>query len=275
MIKRFLHPQISEALEDTPVIMISGARQMGKSTFCRQLQENGVFNGDYVTLDDPTLLDAALEDPLGFLLDKGVHLIINEVQRAPELFLSLKKLIDEDRKRRIILIGSTEVMLNPKVADSLAGRIETHKIWPLSVDEIKAKPSQFLSTLLNPEKRFKSIKTPWEELIELIRRGGYPEILQRTSNIRRIKWLNSYLDSILQKDIRSLANIEGLTQIPKILNLLGTRVGSTLNMSDISRLAGIKNSTIQRYITLLEQVFFDSETTCMDTKCKWTICQIP
>lgn len=156
MIKRFLHPQISEALEDTPVIMISGARQTGKSTFCKQLQENGVFNGDYVTLDDPTLLNAAHNDPLGFLLDLGDNVIIDEVQRAPDLFLSLKKLIDQDRKRRVILTGSAEVMLSPKVADSLAGRIETHKIWPLSVDEIKGKPSDFLSTLLNPEKRFKS-----------------------------------------------------------------------------------------------------------------------
>lgn len=255
MITRFLHPQISEALEDTPVIMISGARQTGKSTFCRQLQESGVFTGDYVTLDDPTVLSAAQKDPMGFLLDMGDHLIIDEVQRAPDLFLSLKKLIDENRNRRVILTGSADVMLSPKVADSLAGRIETHKIWPLSVDEIKGKPSNFLSTLLNSEKRFKSIETPWGELIELIKRGGYPEMLHRTSDIRRTKWLNSYLDSILQKDIRSLANIEGLTKIPKILNLLETRVGSTLNMSDISRLAGVKNTSTQRYIALLEQVF--------------------
>lgn len=255
MIKRFLHPQISEALEDTPVIMISGARQTGKSTFCQQLQKDGIFTGDYVTLDDPTLLNAALKDPMGFLLDMGDNVIIDEVQRAQDLFLSLKKLIDENRNRRVILTGSADVMLSPKVADSLAGRIETRKIWPLSVDEIKGKPSDFLSILLGSEKKFKSIETPLAELIELIKRGGYPEMLHRTSDIRRTKWLSSYLDSILQKDIRSLANIEGLTQIPKILNLLGARVGSTLNMSDISRLAGIKNSTTQRYISLLEQVF--------------------
>ncbi|HLV64070.1 ATP-binding protein [Galbibacter sp.] len=235
--------------------MISGARQTGKSTFCQQLQKEGVFNGDYLTLDDPTLLSAAQKDPMGFLLDMGDNVIIDEIQRAPELFLSLKKLIDENRNRRVILTGSAEVILSPKVADSLAGRIETNNIWPFSVDEIKGKPSNFLPILLDLEKRFKSIQTPWEELIELIKRGGYPEMLHRDSDIRRIKWFNSYLDSILQKDIRSLANIEGLAQIPKILNLLGSRVGSTLNMSDISRIAGIKNTTTQRYLTLLEQVF--------------------
>ena len=255
MIKRFIYTQISKAQQDTPVVMITGARQTGKSTFCQQLLKDGIFSGSYVTFDDPSVLAAAQSDPMGFLLDIGENVIIDEVQRAPEIFLSLKKLIDDNRNRRIILTGSANVMLQPKVADSLAGRIETHHLWPFSVDEINGRKSVFLDNLINDKNNFESIPTRWEEIIELIRRGGYPEVVNRVSESRRAKWLQAYLGSILQKDIRDLANIDGLIYMPKILNLLSVRVGSTINMSDIARLTGIKNSSFQRYMALLEQVF--------------------
>src|SRR5581483_9777033 len=101
---------IAEALKDTSVILINGARQTGKSTLCRQLVEKGIFSGQSVTMDDPTTLAAAQTDPLGFLQDLGSHAIIDEVQRAPELFLSIKKVVDEGRKeRRMILTGSADV----------------------------------------------------------------------------------------------------------------------------------------------------------------------
>src|SRR5690606_36764004 len=116
----------------------------------KQLVETGVFKGRSVTMDDPTTLAAALTDPLGFLESLGKHVIIDEVPRAPELFLSIKKLIDEDRKgRRIILTGSADVMTLPKVADSLAGRIEIHRLWPLSQNEIRGQSSGFLKTLIS------------------------------------------------------------------------------------------------------------------------------
>ncbi len=255
MIKRFIYTQISKAQQDTPVVMITGARQTGKTTFCQQLLKDGVFSGKYVTLDDPSVLATAHSDPMGFLLDIGENIIIDEVQRAPELFLSLKKLIDDNRNRRIILTGSANVMLQPKIADSLAGRIETHQLWPFSVDEITGNKSVFLDNLIKDKNNFKSIPTSWEEIIKLIRRGGYPEVINRTSDSRRAKWLQAYIESILQKDIRDLANIDGLIFMPKILNLLSVRVGSTINMSDIARLTGIKNSSFQRYMALLEQVF--------------------
>ena len=133
MYQRYIANPITEALKDTPVILINGARQTGKSTLCRQLVEAGRFDGQIMTMDDPTTLTAAQADPLGFLQDLSLHAIIDEVQRAPELFLSIKKLVDESRKeRRLILTGSADVMTLPQVADSLAGRIEIHHLWPLS-----------------------------------------------------------------------------------------------------------------------------------------------
>jgi len=256
MYERFINPFIKDALDDTPVILISGARQTGKSTLCRQLIEKEIFKGKSVTLDDPTTLAAVQSDPLGFLQSQDKHLIIDEVQRAPELFLSIKKLVDEDRThRRFILTGSSEVMTLPQVSDSLAGRIEIHHLWPLSQEEIKGKKSSFLDILIDPNGRFPDKECPWEMLVQNMIIGGYPEVLKRDTEIRRGKWFASYITAILQKDIKDLSNIEGLTQLPNILQLLAIRAGSTINFSDISRLSGVKNTTLQRYTALLEQVF--------------------
>lgn len=256
MYQRFIATSITEALKDTPVILINGARQTGKSTLCKQLLEKGVFKGHSVTMDDPTTLAAAQADPLGFLLDLGGNVIIDEVQRAPDIFLSIKKIIDEDRKgKRIILTGSADVMTLPKVSDSLAGRIEIHRLWPLAQAEIHNKPSDFLQILVSKDKHFKNSKSNWKNVIQAIRTGGYPEVLQRETESRKEKWFESYMTAVLQKDIRELSNIEGLAQVPNILHLLATRVGSTVNLSDIARLSGVKNTTLQRYMALLEHIF--------------------
>lgn len=182
-------------------------------------------------------------------------MIIDEIQRVPELFLSLKKLVDDDRSRRIILTGSADVMLMPEVGDSLAGRIESHSLWPLSIDEMAGKKSDFLKKLRSPENQFQPSETSWDKLISDIKRGGYPEIIHRKTDRSRARWFDAYLNSLLQKDIRDLANIDGLTFLPRILHLLSTRVGSTVNMSDIARLAKIKNTSFQRYVALLKQLF--------------------
>jgi len=256
MYKRNITKSIIEALADTPVILINGARQTGKSTLCKDLIKSGEFHGQIVTMDDPVTLLAAQKDPLGFLEDLDKHVIIDEVQRAPGLLLPIKKLIDEDRAgRRIIITGSADIMMLPKVGDSLAGRIEIHNLWPLSQDEIAGTESAFLNTLIKPDGKFKSANISWKDIASRMRVGGYPESLERSSPQRRNKWFSDYITAILQKDIRDLANIEGLTELPNVLKLIATRVGSTINMSDISRLSGIKNTTLKRYITLLEHTF--------------------
>jgi predicted AAA+ superfamily ATPase len=256
MYKRYIAGPIVEALNDTPVIVLNGARQTGKSTLCQQLINDGIFDAQLVTLDDLTTLSAAQGDPLSFLLGLEPHVILDEVQRAPQLFLSIKKLVDQDRQgRRFVLTGSADVMILPKVADSLAGRIEIHNLWPLSQGEILGRRSTFLQTLTAADPSFRGGKIQWEKLMQTIQAGGYPEAVQRSDASRRSKWFESYLLSVLQKDIRELANIEGLVQLPTILQLIAVRVGSTLNISDISRLSGVKNTTLQRYMALLEHVF--------------------
>lgn len=256
MYKRHITTSIVDALDDTPVILINGARQTGKSTLCKQLVEQGVFTGQVITFDDAATLAAAQADPLGFLESQPKHLIIDEIQRVPELFLAIKKLVDEDRQgRRFVLTGSADIMTLPKVADSLAGRIEIHNLWPLSMSEMHGSNPAFLRGLHGKENVFQNNKIAWKAIIEAISTGGYPEAVARKNESRRAKWFKSYITSVLQKDIRDLSNIEGLNQIPNILQLIGTRVGSTINISDIARLSGVKNTTMQRYIALLEHVF--------------------
>lgn len=256
MYHRYLGDRIRVALNDTPVVMLNGARQTGKSTLCQQLITSGTFTGELLTLDDPTTLEAAQLNALAFLQGYGKALIIDEIQRAPELLLSMKKLVDSDRQgRRFILTGSADVMMLPKVADSLAGRMEIMHLWPLSQSEILNRRPHFVDHLVAEGAGFGSASVSWEELIQAFLTGGYPESLVRNQAARRTKWLESYLASLLQKDIRDLSNIEGLSQIPNILQLVAARIGSTINFSDISRLSGVKNTTLQRYIALLEHIF--------------------
>lgn len=256
MKRRFLTKAIEEAIADTSVNLIVGPRQVGKSTLCEQLIENGLFKAQMVTMDDPVILAGAQNDPLGFLKNLDKHVIIDEVQRVPELLLSIKKLVDEDRKgMRFLLTGSANVMLLPKVADSLAGRIEIHQLWPMAQPELNEKPSGFLSALLNENLQFNPEKINWEGLIQTIVAGGFPEAVARPVESRRKKWFASYIKSILQKDVKELANIEGLADLPKVLHLIATRTGSRINFSEIGRLADIKTPTLHRYLALLENIF--------------------
>jgi uncharacterized protein len=256
MYKRHIQDLVISALQDTPVIVINGARQTGKSTFCLQLIKDGLFNAQYITFDDPTALSAAQSDTGAFIEGLDQHVVLDEVQRVPALLLTIKNFVDQDRKkRRFILTGSADVMTLPKISESLAGRIEIHDLWPLSKSELEGHQSSFLKTLVSEKAGFKPSKTPWDEIVKMLGLGGYPEVVKRTSEARREKWFQSYINSILQKDIRELANIEGLNEIPNVLELIAGRVGGILNLSDISRVAGIPNTTLQRYYALLQHVF--------------------
>lgn len=256
MYKRHIQDLVISALQDTPVVVINGARQTGKSTFCHQIIKDGLFKAQYITFDDPTVLSAAQSDPGAFIEGLESHVVLDEVQRIPALLLSIKKFVDQDRKKwRFILTGSADVMTLPKISESLAGRIEIHDLWPLSRCEIEGSQSSFLKNLVSEKARFKPQAASWNDIVKMLGLGGYPEVVNRPSESRRERWFQSYINSILQKDIRELANIEGLNEIPNVLELIAGRVGSILNLSDISRIAGIPNTTLQRYFALLQHVF--------------------
>lgn len=276
MYDRLLEASARVALEDSPILLLNGARQTGKTTLARRLIAAAPAGlGTYVTLDDASALSLARADAAGFLA--GVMgasgsvlegtLVIDEVQLAPELFPALKLLVDRERSQghmvrgRFLLTGSANVLLLPRLSESLAGRMEILTLWPLSQAEIIGGVGDLVDTLFDDARfaaRFpalSSLPCGRSDVIERLMRGGYPEPLARRDATRRRAWFSSYLTTILQRDVRDLANIEGLTALPRLLSILAARAGGLLNLADVSRAVGLPYATLYRYMSLLETTF--------------------
>lgn len=257
MFARALAVPLLEALADTPVVMLAGGRQTGKSTLALSLAEEGLHAADYVSLDDPTELAAAREDPSGFIARFDDPVILDEVQRAPELFLPIKSAVDNDRRPgRFLLTGSTNALLVPALADALAGRMEVLTLWPLSLAELGGRPeSRFVEWLFAVDPELPA--EPGLDRSDLVTRvlaGGYPEAVER-EGARRDRWYVNYLTTILERDVRGLADIERLEQLPALLTSVALRTRGPLNKSALSQDLGIPNSSLDRYLALLERVF--------------------
>ena len=252
MYERFAERLAKEALSDTPVVLIIGPRRVGKTTLARKMEEGGRV---YLTLDDQTALDAAQSDPAGFIrgLDRA---IIDEIQRAPELLLAIKKTVDEDyRPGRFLLTGSANVMTLPRVADSLAGRIETLRMLPLARAEIEGTAPTFLERLFAGELQGRREAAVGDELVRIALVGGFPEAITRESERRQQAWARSWLTSVLTRDLKDIAEIEKLTELPRFVRFLAEHSGQLVNYSQFGSSIGVSHKTGQRYVGLLEQVF--------------------
>ena len=184
-------------------------------------------------------------------------LVIDEIQRVPELFLALKAQADKDRSPgRFLLTGSANVLVLPKLADTLTGRMEILSLWPFSQGGIQSHQETFVDAVFSSEcPQPKESVEERDGLFQSIFAGGFPEVIQRTSDARRKAWFNAYITTILQRDIRDLSRIEGLASIPRLLSLLAIRSGHLLNFSEISRTSGLPQATLKRYMALLEATF--------------------
>ncbi|MCX7693128.1 MAG: ATP-binding protein [Tepidimonas taiwanensis] len=250
---RWIEPRIAEALLDTPVVLLAGPRQAGKTTLVRQVAKLQGLR--YLTLDDELTLLAAREDPVGMIrsLDRAV---IDEIQRAPHLLLAIKKSVDEDRRPgRFLLTGSANVMALPTVADSLAGRMETLTLLPLSQSEIERHSTNWIDSVFAG--RLPKVGQPalGGDLIERVLRGGYPEAVARTSNRRRVAWARQYLDAIIQRDVRDVAEIDKLDHLPRLLRALAQTAGQMCNYTQLGGQVGLDGKTASRYIGILEQMY--------------------
>lgn len=267
MYTRLLTPDVRDALADTPVVLVNGARQTGKSTLARSLAPDAFPDGpaDYVTLDDATALAAATSDPDGFVRGLSGPVILDEVQRAPELFRAVKAEVDRDRRPgRFLLTGSADVMLLPIASESLAGRMEVVTLWPLSQGEIEGRQGSFIDAAFGgalPTSLDAGGETVWSRLT----RGGYPEVVQRDDARRRARWFEAYVTTILQRDVRDLARIEGLSEMPRLLALVAARTATLLNVAELSRSSGLAASTLKRYLTLLQATFLVRELPAWST----------
>lgn len=249
---RWIEPRIDEALQDTPVVLLAGPRQAGKTTLVRQFAERGLH---YLTLDDELTLLSAREDPVGMIrnLDRAV---IDEIQRAPELLLAIKKSVDEDRRPgRFLLTGSANLMALPTVADSLAGRMETLMLLPLSQSEIENRPANWIDRIFTGEILTSNPPVLGSNLVERVLRGGYPEAVARPSEKRRTAWARQYINAILQRDVRDVAEIDKLDQLPRFLRALAQTAGQMCNYSELGGQVGLDGKTVSRYIGVFEQMY--------------------
>ena len=256
MYRRHLVSNVIEALGDTPVVAVVGARQVGKSTLVKALGE-GEYPARYVTLDDPAVFAAAQSDPVGFISSRPEPLIVDEVQRVPDLFRPLKAEVDRARRPgRFILTGSADVMLVPHLGEALVGRMELLTLWPLSQGELRGVREAFVGCAFadNPPEP-PPIDLTRDELIDAILAGGYPEAVDRASQGRRKRWFRSYVALLLNRDVRELAHIEHLKEMPRLLDLAAARITSLLNYSEMAQSLAIPQSTLKRYLALLEKAF--------------------
>jgi len=256
MYSRHLTQPLLAALADSPIVFLNGARQTGKSTLAQQIA-TGPHQARYITLDDLGVLAAAKGDPQGFLAGMEGRVVLDEVQRAPELFLPLKAEVDRDRRPgRFLLTGSASVLVLPELSRFLTGRMEILTLWPLSQGEVAGVKEEFIDAIFKPDLPMVSFKpVARETLWDRVARGGYPEPLSRPLPERRRAWSDSYLTTIIERDVRDLANIDGLTQLPRLLSLLAIRTACIMNYAELSRSMALPQTTLKRYLALLEATF--------------------
>lgn len=249
---RHIETRIAEAMADTPVVLLAGPRQAGKTTLVRQMATQGMR---YLTLDDELTLLAAREDPVGLIrsLDRAV---IDEIQRAPQLLLAIKKTVDEDRRPgRFLLTGSANLMALPTVADSLAGRMETLRLLPLSQSELHGNTGNWLDQAFAGELLQASSPLLGDSLVEAVLRGGYPEAVARATARRRTVWARQYIDAIIQRDVRDVAGIDKLDQLPRFLRALAQVAGQICNYTHLGGQVGLDSKTAARYAAVFEQMY--------------------
>jgi hypothetical protein len=238
--------------------LINGARQTGKSTLA-QLPELKQQGRQYLTFDDPGVLTAAKRDPNGFIAGLTAPVTLDEIQHAPELFTAIKMAIDRKREPgRFLLTGSANVLLLPKLSESLAGRMELLTLWPFSQGEIHGVKEGFVDALFSKRPVWASGENAHlqrDELFKKVLSGGYPLANARKTASRRKAWFQSYLTTILQRDIRDLTHVADVTAVPRLLSVVATRAGSLLNFADLSRSLGLPQTTLKRYFALLEATF--------------------
>jgi hypothetical protein len=254
MILRHLEPRLRDALRDTPAVLIHGPRQSGKTTLARTVGEARGYR--YISFDDGDALTLARNDPVGFVSRLPERSILDEVQKAPGIFSSLKLAIDRRRTPgRYILTGSANVLLVPGLSDSLAGRMEILHLHPLSQAEIEGTKSRFLDFLFRG--RFKSGLSDrlGADLARRIVRGGYPAAVARRAPARRRLWYRNYVETQIQRDIRDLSRIRSLDTMPKLLEFAAARTARILNVADLGAPLELTRPTIHEHVALLERVF--------------------
>lgn len=241
-------------LLDGLIVILTGARQVGKTTFLKHGPHKAAW--EYLALDDLELLDIAQKQPQE-LLAGGKNLIIDEVQKAPKILSAIKTIVDSGSNKKFILSGSANLLLMHKVSESLAGRAVYHIMRPMTYGETQQQsPARLLDSLLAGKTPNCKISNSSANLEHLIIRGFLPPAVVQFSNLNAvIGWLEGYVATFIERDLQQLAQIENLADFRRLMGILALRSGQIINQTEISRDASISQPTIHRYMNLLETAF--------------------
>jgi uncharacterized protein len=252
---RALSPALHAALADTPVVCLLGPRQCGKTTLARTLRPTY----GYVTLDDADALALARSDPIGFMTALPDPVIIDEIQRAPDLLRSIKLSVDRDRRPgRFLLTGSANLLLLPMLGDSLAGRMTVLELHPLTSAELNRAQGAFLSSWLSnklsPSLGDSQAFSAPTALVARILGGGFPAPLLRTP-ARARAWHRDYLRALLERDVRDVARVKDPRDLSRLLNLLALRTGELLNLTTLANELDLRRETVDHHLTACERLY--------------------
>jgi predicted AAA+ superfamily ATPase len=262
-IPRFIATKIFDALKVSPVVFLNGARQAGKSTLVQNLlaeHGNGTnLPATYISLDRAVQMAAAAAAPEAFLTAQKNGLIIDEVQMVPELFRALKVVVDELRLQdkehangKYLLTGSANILALPMLSDPLVGRMTVLTLYPFSSAEASGGKGNGLEKLMAMD--FSGVTGRGINLLQAIQLGTFPEIANAAAKERSI-WFDGYLTTILQRDVKQLADLEKISILPNLLRVLAVRAGGLINDSDISREVGLNSVTGKFYRNILKMMF--------------------
>lgn len=251
-IRRSLEPVLKRAVSEFPAVVLTGPRQSGKTTLLKNL-----FSKDcrYISLEPPDIRVAAMEDPRGFLEMHPAPVILDEVQYAPELLPYVKERIDAQRDRagRYLLTGSQNLLLVEKITESLAGRAAMLRLLPLSRREAEGRPGAPLpweSATVEGEAGKSSYQEIWREFL----RGGYPELVANPGRDIEL-WHASYVQTYLERDVRSIRQVGDLSQFQSFLRALAARTAGLLSLTDLARDLGVALNTIKAWLSVLEATY--------------------
>ena len=253
-VARHAERQIRASLADTRIVAIIGPRQSGKTTLARRIAKDD--SRPFITLDDDQHRRFAEDDPAGFMRGHQT-LIIDEIQRAPNLVLELKKVVDENpQPGRFLITGSVDLFRGSISPDSLAGRVETVELLPFSQAEIaNTGPSRFLDRAFAGDFPEFVATGATEDLIDRVLSGGYPPALSRAAPPRRAAWLRAYARSLAERDVSDIAAIDKREELGRLIDHAAVSASQLLNMSTLGSHLGVDGKTVDRWLVLLEHMF--------------------
>jgi len=252
MFKRSIMNILQEALSISPAVLLTGARQVGKSTLCLGMDR------EYRVFDDLSQRAAALQDPIGYIRSLPKPVTIDEIQKVPEVLDGIKLYIDTHRRNGdFLLTGSANLLDMKQAKDTLAGRIVEITLYPLSQKEIHDKADEnIVDQLFTREyERLRLPKIPYHDLMEAVLKGGYPEVLKIHSSRGRSLWYNSYISTYIERDIRDVGELRDISAFIRFYNILAPRSCMILNKSNLASDAGLSEATVGNYLSMLEMIY--------------------